>query len=266
MTYPNPDDRYASDPGVKGPAYENYVMGLLTRIAEVEHEPSIGGKTPDLLVTDDTGRECIIECTTLSQSPDCLHNLHAFTKDPTRLNERLYNSLREKMRKYGKAVIGKRSYVVAIQNECCGFFDKSVQDVVMGAWRFRHGRWKNLWEGENYASGLFGMYPGCSGVLHSTWTDHLYFPNPRCKIPVSLEIFSFASIVDPRPHPDGHVKVIRQVSSPPNDAVMTTVRGVTFRGLPPGTIVPQMVWKVVGRDEDGTAHLEGYGFDPELLH
>ena len=82
---------------------------------------------------------------------------------------------------------------------------------------------------------------------------------------MNIELFSFASIVNPRPHPDGHVRVIRQVSSPPDDAVMTTVRGVTYRDLPPGTIIPTMVWKVVERDEDGTAHLEGHGYDPAIF-
>ena len=258
-------ERYDSDSGIRGPAYERYIMDLLSRNARVEHEPLVGGKTPDILVTDSKGRECIIECTTLSQNSECLHSFHAFTEDPTRLNERLYRSLEEKMRKYGRAVIGDRSYVVAIQNECCGFFDKSAQDVVIGARRFRDGEWVNLWKGEEYADGLFEMYRSCSGVLHSTWTAHIYFPNPWCKSPANPNLFPFAAIADPRPQPNGHVKVIREVRDPADDAHFTPIRGATISGLPPGSIVLNVVWKPVGEDIDGTPLFEGYGYDPALL-
>ena len=258
-------DRYDSNPAIRGIGYELYVMDLVRRVAKVQHEPSLGGKTPDLLVTDGEGRECIIECTTLSRSLECTHNPHAFTEDPSRLNERLYSSIEEKMRKYKKDVIGNRSYVVAIQNECCGLFDKSVQDVVMGAWRYRQGKWVNLWKGETYANGLFGLYPDCSGVLHSTWMDHLYFPNPRCKSPANIDLFPFASIVDPRPQPSGHVDVFRQATVHPKDASMRTIRGATIRGLPPGSILLSGVFKLVDVAEDGTHVVEFHGYDPSLL-
>ena len=98
-------DRYNSDTAIKGPGYETYVRDLLSRVADVQHHPWIGGKTPDLLVTDYKGRDCIIECTTLSRSSACTHSVHAFPKDPSKLNERLYSSLDGKMRKYGKPLL-----------------------------------------------------------------------------------------------------------------------------------------------------------------
>ena len=265
MTCSKMHGRYDSNPNIKGTNYEQYVTNLVSRNATVKCHPSIGGKTPDLLAIDQQKQECIIECTTLNQSLNCEHMQHAFTKDPAKLNERLYDSLERKMRKYGKGMIGQRAFVVAIQNECCGFFDKSVQDVVMGAWRFRQGNLVNLWEAEEYAYGLFGLYPHCSGILHSTWTDHLYFPNPRSITPANLDLFPFASIADPAPQTSGQLRVIRQPTDTPSDAPLQKIRGATIHGLPPGNVPMDTVAKVVGKDEEGRPIIEIVGYELSLL-
>ena len=256
MNYFEMFGRYDANPGVRGRNYEKYVMDLVGRQAEVEYEPAIDGRTPDLLVRDRNGDECIVECTTLSSSPDCDHNLHSSNSDPARLHGRLYSSLENKMRIYTKELTRHRAYVVAIQNECCSFFARSVRDVLMGAWRLRQGQPVNLWEGENYGDGLFGMYPHCSGVLHSTWSDHLYFPNPRCAISVNLDLFSFARIADPIPRGNGAVKFLRQAIDLPGDTIMTNI-GPAYsvdgkRLIMDHSLDIESVVEVIGEDEDGT--------------
>ena len=260
MNYFEMFGRYDANPGVRGRNYEKYVMNLVERQAEVEYQPTIDGKTPDLLVRDRKGDECIIECTTLSSSPNCDHKLHSFSSDPIRLHERLYSSLENKMRTYTKELTQDRAYVVAIQNECCSFFAKSVRDVLMGAWRFRPGPPVKLWEGQDYEDGLFGMYPHCSGVLHSTWSDHLYFPNPRCAISANLDLFAFARIADPLPQFNGSVKIVRPAINHPDDTVITSI-GPAYSDDGKHFIIDhrlavESVAEVIGESEDGTPMLQ----------
>ena len=216
----------------------------------VESEPPVQGKTPDILVKSPDGMECIIECTTLSPSRVCQHGKHVFgLDDPNSLNARLYEKIQEKLKNYAKDIIGNRSLVIAVQNACCSFYDSSAMEVALGAWRYGSSEWKNLWEGTEDAFGLFGKYGHCSGILHSTWSDHLFIPNPGARLQADRDVFHFASVAEPVFQPSGMIKASPPIN-PPKDAVVTKIRGATIHGLPPDSILVDSVVEVIG-EEDG---------------
>ena len=245
-----------------GQEYEDLIASLVLRAGFfVKREPVITGKTPDIWVKGRDGGECIIECTTLSRSRDCRHGKHVFGfDDPNNLNARLYAKIEEKLRKYTEGIIGGLPLVIAVRNECCSFFDSSAMETALGAWRYGSDRWNNLWAGTDDAWGLFGKYSQCSGFLHSTWTDHLFIPILTLGPKQILLCFLFASVAEPVFHPSGVVKA-SSPKNPPEDAIVAKIRGVTVHGLPPGAMLVDGVFEVVG-EEDGVPQVVFHGKMP----
>ena len=218
---------------MNGKIYENTIHNLLLGGGFlVKRDPNIQGLTPDFMVSD-MATQCLIECTTLSFGRNCERHDHLWgTNDPTQLNARLYCSLEGKLQKYTAEVCDSIPLVIAIFNEDCARFDTSILEAALGAWRFHSRKWVNLWAGTEDADGLFGKYTHCSGIIHSTPSDHLFVPNPNAINPVSTEFFTFASIAEPQIHPDG-VNASKP-KSPPNDAPVQRIRdkGMTIDGQP----------------------------------
>ena len=238
-----------------GLRYENTLTRLVSQSAFINREPNIGGKTPDILATNLLGHKTVIECTTLERGISCRHADHIFgSTDPNELNCRLYHSIEQKLKKYSADWTGNLSLVIAIENRDCSMYDSSMIDVAFGAWRYRAGKWCNLWEGTEDAHGLFGKYEHCSGILHSTWSDHLFVPNPRAKNKADPDLFTFASIAEPKRYANGIIPA-SQPKRPSQDAVVNKIRGATIVGVPPGTVPSESVIEVLGYDPDGTAQL-----------
>ena len=173
---------------------------------------------------------CLIECTILARSNTCRHSRHIYGHDdPNRLNERLYYKIEEKLKAYPKQIIGGHSLVVAVQNECCALYDSSVMEVAFGAWRFQAGTWTNLWDGTPDVDGLFGKYPHCSGILHSTWNFHLFIPNPDTAIPADPSLFQFADIAEPEFLSNGSINA-SAAARPPKEAHF-----------------PKMLWDIISK-------------------
>ena len=218
--------------------YENRIADLLLRAgAFVQQEPLIERKTPDILAKSMLNYACLIECTTLARSNTCRHSRHIYGHDdPNRLNERLYYKIEEKLKAYPKQIIGGHSLIVAVQNECCALYDSSVMEVAFGAWRFQAGTWTNLWDGTPDVDGLFGKYPHCSGILHSTWNFHLFIPNPDTAIPADPSLFQFADIAEPEFLSNGSINA-SAAARPPKEAHFQKIRNATIKGLHPGEIL-----------------------------
>ena len=245
-----------------GQEYEDLIASLVVRAGFfVKREPVINGKTPDILVKGRDGVECIIECTTLSRSRDCQHGRHVFGLDgPNSLNARLYAKMEEKLTKYTEGIIGGFPLVIAVHNECCSFFDSSAMETAFGAWRYGSDGWNNLWAGTDGAWGLFGKYSQCSGFLHSTWTDHLFIPNPNARTKADIAVFPFASAAELVFHPSGLVKA-SSPRNPSEEAIVAKIRGATVHGLPPGTTLVDGVFEVVG-EKDGVPQVVFHGKMP----
>ena len=236
--------------------YENKIADLLLRTgAFVQQEPLIEGKTPDILAKSVSKSDCLIECTTLARSNTCQHGKHIYgLDDPNRLNERLYYKIEDKLKVYPKQIIGDHSLVVAVQNECCALYDSSVMEVAFGAWRYQAGRWTNLWAGTPDADGLFGKYPHCSGILHSTWIFHLFIPNPDTATPVDPTLFQFADIAEPKFFSNGSVSASTSVQ-PPKEALVRKIRNATVKGLPAGAILLEGDFEIIG-EVDGIPEVQ----------
>ncbi len=237
-----------------GKVYEDIIHDLfLGRGVLVRRHPNIQGLTPDFLVSDLAG-QCLVECTTLTFGRNCEKHDHLWgTNDPTQLNARLHCSLEGKLQKYTAEVCGGIPLVVAIFNEDCARFDSSILEAALGAWRFQSGKWVNLWAGTDDADGLFGKYPHCSGIIHSTPSDHLFVPNPNAINPVSTEFFTFASISEPLIHPDG--VNASEPKSPPKNAPLQRIRNrnSTIDGQP--FRQTDSVIDILGVSEDGNPEI-----------
>lgn len=109
-------------------------------------------------------------------------------------------------------------------------------EVAFGAWRFQAGTWTNLWDGTPDVDGLFGKYPHCSGILHSTWNFHLFIPNPDTAIPADPSLFQFADIAEPEFLSNGSINA-SAAARPPKEAHFQKIRNATIKGLPPGGIL-----------------------------
>lgn len=238
-----------------GRLYENTIAELVSQWAPIKREPTIGEKTPDILATSGPGQKTIIECTTLERGISCRHADHIFgSTDPTELNCRLYFSIEQKLIRYSREWTGNLPLVVAIENKDCAMYDSSIMDVAFGAWRYLAGRWINLWQGTEDAHGLFGKYQHCSGILHSTWSDHLFIPNPTAINHVDPDLFGFASIAKPKRYANGIIEA-SEPKTLPRDAPVNKIRGATITGVPPGTIATESVIEVLGYGPDGVAEL-----------
>lgn len=235
---------------MEGKEYEDIIHDLfLKRGVLVKRDPNIQGLKPDFLVFN-SARQCLLECTTLSFGQNCKRHDHLWgTKDPNQLNARLYCSLEQKLKKYTVEVCGSTPLVIAIFNGDCARFDSSILEATLGAWRYSSGKCVNLWTGTEDADGLFGKHPHCSGIIHSTHSDHLFIPNPNAINTVDTELFTFASIAEPQIHPGG-VNASKP-KSPPEDAVVQRIRGksIMIDGRP--LIQADSVIDLHGVSEDG---------------
>ena len=54
--------------------------------------------------------------------------------------------------------------------------------------------WKDVWSTEECPAGLFDLYTHCSGMLYSFNNEHYFIPNPFATVPISPDLFKFASV------------------------------------------------------------------------
>ena len=208
--------------------FEKHIGFLLSRdqSLNVVEEPSIGGKTPDFLVSDNQSC-CIVECTSLSIGDKCEQDDHEIGDvNPNQLQTRLWETIVRKIDRYSPNIIGNVPLVIVVKNDDCSHRDLAIIDVLSGASRFVDGNEKMMWEGE-YLNGIFGnpRHDHCSGVIHAVGShDYLFVRNPNANNPVNEGFFEFAHIAKSnRYNRDYQIDASSPIYRCP-DALLTLVR------------------------------------------
>lgn len=190
--------------------HEQCIECLLSQSGlEVVPEPSINGKTPDLMIVQygqpDVIIECMVRMKDSAHEKELLeHGLHVCGGDLSKLYCNLYSRVEEKTTKY-RQIVEDRPYVVAVYDESCLNFLDTAYALAFSAHvpyvtfntngNIIDRGYEDAWEPEDQSIGLFQRYPHLSGIIYSHWEKkHYFLPNPFAVVPVSDELFPFASV------------------------------------------------------------------------
>ena len=183
---------------------------LLESGLTVQHEPSISGKTPDLLVKPLRGIPFVIEC--IARLPDPAHademertGRHVCNGNIGALHANVYSRLDEKATKY-KDIAAELPYIISLYDGSCTNGLQTAIDMTMSPYQptlERAGdgsvtgrQYNTLWpSGQQIPAALFDLYPHLSGLIYSRWPrEHHYIPNPNALLPVDPALLPFASV------------------------------------------------------------------------
>ena len=180
---------------------------LIESGSEVQREPLIRGKTPDLLVTPPQGKPIVIECIARLQDPSHAiseQSWHLCGGSIKELHQNVYSRLDEKATKY-REIAEDLPYVIALYDATCANSLDGALDMMMSPYaptvsRAPNGRitgkhYNTLWPTQNIPVALFELYPHLSGFIYSRWPrEHYYLPNPYTSSPISPNPFTFAQV------------------------------------------------------------------------
>lgn len=189
--------------------HEHSIEDLLIRSGlDVQREPLIDGKTPDILVTDQRGDHLIIECMARMQDPDhamelALTGCHHCDDALPDIHRNLRSRLDEKTTKY-RHIADRMPYVIALYDATCTYGLELALDLVLSSYAPTHRKtgdgkisgkiYNTLWP-QSVPVALFERYPHLTGLIYSTWPrTHHYLPNPCADHLVPDNLFPFASI------------------------------------------------------------------------
>ena len=193
--------------------YEQCIEWLLRRRGmEVQREPAINGKTPDLMVRQTHMPDVIIECLVKLKDPEHEKELaergnHTCGGDIRELHSAIYSRVEEKATKYRNLVNGNGyGYVIAVYDDECGSsldramalaFSAHVPYLRLDSGKVVGRGYKDLWSTPEKTASLFKLHPHLSGLLYSRWErKHCFLPNPFANVSVPTCLFPFAVIPD----------------------------------------------------------------------
>lgn len=216
---------------------------LIQSGSEVQREPLIRGKTPDLLATPPQGKPIVIECIARLQDPSHAIELteqgrHFCDGSIKELHQNIYSRLDEKATKY-REIVEDLPYIIALYDATCTNSLDVAIDMMMSPYaptvsRASNGRitgkqYNTLWPTQNIPVALFELYPHLSGLIYSRWPkEHYYLPNPYTSSPITPDPFQFAQV----PELPGHYML--PAWQPRNAAIIDNYQA------PPETWRPQM--------------------------
>ena len=192
--------------------HERCIEHLLDRSGlQVQREPQILGKTPDLLVTPHQGAPFIIECIARLQDPTHAiempeHTLHFCDGNIKELHHNVYSRLDHKATKYRDiAEQTPMPYVIALYDASCLNSVDTAMDLVLSPYapirtmspdgRIISREYQTLWSTPSIPAALFELYPHLSGFIYSRWPrEHYYIPNPYASAPIPQDLFKFAQV------------------------------------------------------------------------
>ena len=167
--------------------HEQCMEWLLRRSGlTVVREPHIKGKTPDLLVTQPSGQDVIIECLAKLEDPthaeEKRRGPHTCGGDIKDLHGLLYSRVKEKAAKY-KHLDGP--YVIAVYDDSCMNFINTAMNIAFSAYapyvelnsmgEFVNNGYSDQWSTPERSASLFRLYPNLSGLKYSHWKRKHYF-------------------------------------------------------------------------------------------
>ena len=190
--------------------HERCVEHLLHKSGlEVQREPLICGKTPDLLVTPPQGNPFIVECIARLQDPSHAielteHGWHYCGGNIRDLHQNIYSRLDHKATKY-RDIAEQMPYIISLYDASCMNGINTAIDLVLSPYapvvtRSADGRiigknYHTLWSTPSIPAALFELYPHLSGFIYSRWPrEHYYLPNPYATTPIPSDLFSFAQV------------------------------------------------------------------------
>ena len=224
--------------------HERCIEYLLTKSGlEVEREPHMMGKTPDLMATTRNGVQIVIECIARVQDPRRTLELtdtgwSCCDGNIRDLHNNIYSRLAQKAAKY-RPIADQHPYVLAMFDASCLNSPAAAMDLVLSPYaptitRSPTGRitgkiYNTPWPMPETPAALFELYPHVSGFIYSRWhRQHYYLPNPHATTPITPDPFRFAEVPDLPHH-------YRPSSWTPRSADVTD----DFRP-PPDAWMPQM--------------------------
>ena len=195
--------------------YERCIERLLRQSGlDVQREPCINGKTPDLIVSQPNGPSVIIECFVKLKDLECQRELlegkvHVCGGDVRELHSTLYSRVENKATKYRNLLDG-RPYVIAIYNKGCDDFTDTLLRLAFSAHvprlsldpdgNVRGTGHVDVWSTSEKSASLFNLHPHLSGLIYSRrGSEHYFLPNPFTDMPVSPNLFPFPDV------PDSHI-------------------------------------------------------------
>ena len=190
--------------------HERCIEHLLIRSGlDVEREPLMMGKTPDLLATTPAGEQIVIECIARLQDPRHAVELtatgvHCCDGNIRELHLNIYSRLTHKAAKY-RSIAADHPYVVSMYDASCLNGPTAAMDLVLSPYaptitRSPDGKitgklYNTLWPMPEIPAALFELYPHVSGFLYSRWPrEHYYLPNPFATRPIAPDPFQFAQV------------------------------------------------------------------------
>lgn len=217
--------------------YENLMFGLFRAEGfQVQKDPIINRKTPDLLVQSENGLSCIVECTTahdkvhygvdreVRSNDNGLEFRMIDDSNPWKKNEKLWSSIDGKLRKYGASTFPDYALVIAVNNRTFFSYDLNAVEVCFGQYQLQvlladgeaiGHRWERALAEEfdlPFFRGKGSQH--CSAIIHSTNlfqlacedgeikhinnrdAHHLLIPNPYATHEVPEKLFPFCEVLD----------------------------------------------------------------------
>lgn len=183
---------------------------LLTNAGlQVQREPLILGKTPDLLVSRPPSHPFIVECIARLPVPShaeeiAQYGYHFCQGNIADIHQNLYSRLEHKATKY-RHIAATMPYVISLYDATCmnsveAAFDLALSPYAPTVSRDPHGNitgkhYNTLWRTPAIPAALFELYPHLSGLLYSRWpNEHYYLPNPFAERPILPDPFQFAAV------------------------------------------------------------------------
>ena len=190
--------------------HERCIEHLLTQSGlNVQREPEILGKTPDLLATTPSGQQVIIECIARLQDPAHAMQLtetgwHCCDGNIRELHQNIYSRLQHKAEKY-REISANAPFVVAMFDASCLNSPDVPLDLALSPYaptvtRSSDGKitgklYNTMWTTPDVPAALFELYPHLSGLIYSRWPrEHYYLPNPYATNPLQPNPFRFAQV------------------------------------------------------------------------